>query len=86
MQISFLGLSFLAINGIAFLFFMVDKIMSKWWSRRIPEWVLFLVGLCFGATGAFLAMRFFRHKTRRPHFNIIMPVLMVVQLGLVFWW
>ena len=77
---------FYAANAVGFLAFMVDKLLARWGSRRIPEAVLLLIGLCGGATGGYISMRLFRHKTRKPLFVILMPILMLLQLGLFNWW
>ena len=76
---------FCAANAVGFLAFMADKIMARWGSRRIPEWVLLLIGLCGGATGGYIAMRLFHHKTRKPLFFILMPLMMVAEIGLYVW-
>ena len=62
------GISFLAANVLAFVIFMIDKLLAPNAMRRIPELVLLLFALFGGATGAYLSMRFFRHKTRKPLF------------------
>ena len=79
------GIFFCVANIIAFLAFMLDKLFAKWDRRRIPEYVLLLLGLCGGATGGYIAMRIFRHKTRKPLFFILMPLMMVAEIGLYFW-
>lgn len=76
------GISFLAANVLAFIVFMIDKLLAPGAMRRIPELVLLLFAFFGGATGAYLSMRFFRHKTRKPLFYILVPILMVAQLCL----
>ena len=76
---------FCAANAVGFLAFMADKMMARLDRRRIPEWVLLLIGLCGGATGGYIAMRLFRHKTRKPLFFILMPLMMVAEIGMYFW-
>ena len=80
------GIFFYVANIIAFLAFMLDKLFAKWERRRIPEYVLLLLGLCGGATGGYIAMRLFRHKTSKPLFFILVPVMMVGQLYLFISW
>lgn len=80
------GVFFYVANIIAFLAFMLDKLFAKWERRRIPEYVLLLLGLCGGATGGYIAMRLFRHKTSKPLFFILMPLMMVGQLYLFISW
>ena len=83
---SALTIAVIAANVVAFLVFMIDKMLAKMSKKkRIPEWFLMLVGLCFGATGAYLAMLLFKHKTEKYLFAILMPLLMAVQLGYVIW-
>ena len=56
------GIFFCVANIIAFLAFVLDKLFAKWERRRIPEYVLLLLGLCGGATGGYIAMLLFRHS------------------------
>ena len=80
------GIFFCVANIIAFLAFVLDKLFAKWERRRIPEYVLLLLGLCGGATGGYIAMHLFRHKTRKPLFCVFVPLMMVAQLYLFIRW
>ena len=80
------GISFLAANVLAFLVFMIDKLLAPSAMRRIPELVLLLFAFFGGATGAYMSMRFFRHKTKKPLFYVFVPITMIVQLYLFVKW
>lgn len=80
------GIFFCVANIIAFLAFVLDKLFAKWERRRIPEYVLLLLGLCGGATGGYIAMRIFRHKTRKLLFYVLVPLMMLGQLYLFISW
>ncbi len=54
---------FLVINGIAFLFFALDKSAARRNTWRTPENLLLFIAL-IGPFGAFAAMQVLRHKTR----------------------
>ena len=82
---SILGVFFCLANIVGFLVFMIDKRLAKRKCRRIPEYVLILIGLCGGAAGSYLSMRIFRHKTSKLLFSILMPVMMVIQIGFLIW-
>jgi uncharacterized membrane protein YsdA (DUF1294 family) len=85
MHLTLTEIAILAVNGFAFLTYMVDKILAKSGMRRIPESFLILLGVCFGATGAYLSMLLFRHKTKKLKFSLTMPILMALQWGLCIW-
>lgn len=53
---------------------------NKW---RIPEKTLILSAVIGGSVGAILGMRFFHHKTRKARFAIGVPVILLVQIGVV---
>ena len=53
-------------------------------ASRIPESTLLLSALLFGAVGGMLAMYLLRHKTRKDKF-VLVPVLAVVQVGVLVW-
>jgi len=70
-------------NLTAFLLMCSDKRRAQKGMRRIPERKLFLSAACFGGLGGVLAMGIFRHKTRHIAFQIVFPLLMLVQVALV---
>lgn len=73
------------VSLLALLLFGWDKLMAKLGRRRIPESTLWAAALLGGGVGAFLGMRLFRHKTRKGFFPIGLPILAVLQLGLLVW-
>ena len=68
------------VNLIAFALFGIDKYKAKHDLWRIPEKTLFLLAIFGGSVGAFLGMKFFRHKTRHKRFSIGLPLIFVLQL------
>ena len=68
------------INLIAFTLFGVDKHKARHDLWRIPEKTLFLFAILGGSVGAFLGMKFFRHKTKHKRFSIGLPLIFVLQL------
>ena len=67
------------VNLTAFALYGADKSYAKKGSRRIPERNLLFWAWIGGSIGAFLAMRIFRHKTRKAKFYAV-PVLMVLEI------
>ena len=68
---------------IAFAAFGLDKYKAKTKRWRISEKTLFLLALLGGGVGAYLGMKVFHHKTRHKQFAIGLPLIMIVQLGLI---
>ena len=74
----------LLINLFAFSLFGIDKrkaVKRKW---RIPEATLLTVA-ALGGAGALLGMYTFHHKTRKPKFYIGIPLILLIEFGLVAW-
>lgn len=69
----------LSLNLLSFALFGLDKRRAQRGRRRIPERTLLCCAACFGAAGALLAMRLFRHKTKKPLFSAGVPLLLLVQ-------
>ena len=69
----------IAVNLVAFILYGEDKSYAKNNKRRIPEKVLLFWAWIGGSVGAFLGMRIFRHKTKKPKFYVV-PVLMVLEI------
>ena len=72
-------------NVVSFLAFWLDKryaVRQKW---RIKESTLFVISILFGAVGAVLGMRVFRHKTKKLGFVVLLPILALLQIVIVIW-
>ena len=74
----------LIINLITFVLFAVDKwkaIHTRWRIRTITLMSLALAG---GTVGGLLAMYIFRHKTKTASFMVGLPVILMVQV-VILW-
>ncbi len=70
---------------ITFIVFGIDKHYATHHKWRIRESTLFLLSILFGAPGAVAGMIVFRHKTRKPRFRILLPLLAVLQIAVIVW-
>ena len=72
------------VNVISFLAFAIDKINAVKGKRRIR--IVTLLGLSFigGSLGALLGMYTLRHKTKVNYFTVGIPLIIVVQVAVVF--
>lgn len=68
-------------NVISFILFAADKRKAKMNRRRISERGLLSMA-AIGPFGAYVAMKVFRHKTRKTKF-ILVPLMIVVHLAIV---
>ena len=71
----------LFINALTCLTFGHDKRLARLGGRRVPEFRLLLLAALGGAAGAWLGMRLFHHKTRKPLFRLLVPLLLLLQLA-----
>ncbi|WP_424923043.1 DUF1294 domain-containing protein [Aureibacillus halotolerans] len=87
MELYIAGL-WLVINMIAFALMGSDKRRAVRNKRRISERRLWLFAWLFGAVGAWAGMVQWRHKTKHASFRIGLPLLSVIQCGLliVLYW
>lgn len=67
---------------LAFALFGLDKAKARRGGRRVPEATLLCAALLGGGIGAFAGMRLFRHKTRKPPFPVLVPLLALLQAAL----
>jgi uncharacterized membrane protein YsdA (DUF1294 family) len=79
--LSWLGI----VNLQTFVYYGVDKSQARRGGRRIPERVLHVLAVVGGSLGAFLAMRWFRHKTIKGGFRLVFWIIVVLQLALALW-
>lgn len=77
-------LYFMIINLVGFVMMCVDKQLAIHHKNRVPEKVLFLIAIFGGSLGSILGMYAFRHKTKHVSFVIGMPVILIIQLVLVY--
>lgn len=83
-RIRMLAKYYLAVNIIAFIVYVLDKIKAVRGDWRIPEAVLFALAAIGGGGGAFLAMQLVRHKTQHASFMILVPVFCLLHILLWF--
>jgi len=82
-DIIFIFAVYAIINGIVFLFFILDKRAAQKGTRRTRENTLLFYAL-IGPFGACAAMKMFRHKTRTLKFYLV-PVFLLLHLGILVW-
>ena len=70
-------------NLISFFLMGYDKQRAQKKQWRVPEKVLFLSTILFGALGGTLGMFVFRHKTKHWYFRVFFPLLLVLQAGIL---
>ncbi|MDE6917731.1 MAG: DUF1294 domain-containing protein [Lachnospiraceae bacterium] len=71
------------INLTGFAVMGIDKrraIQKRW---RVRESTLFLIALAGGSAGSIVGMRTFHHKTRHWYFVYGMPLILLVQIGIM---
>lgn len=76
---------FVILNIISFILMGVDKrkaINHQW---RVSEKTLWVTAIIGGSIGSILGMRVFRHKTKHQLFTIGMPVILILQVFLLFY-
>ena len=72
------------INIIGFVLMGIDKKRAKRGAWRISEKTLFMAALLGGSLGTICGMYIFRHKTRHWYFKYGMPLIVVLQVFLIY--
>lgn len=72
-------------NIIVFALYGIDKYRSIHGKWRISEKALIWSAVFLGAAGAYLGMRIFRHKTKKPLFNIGIPICILINISVFIW-
>ena len=81
----YLLLYFVAITLITAIITAYDKIAAKKLPRhRISEKTLFLLAIVGGSAGEYLTMLLIRYKTKHKRFMIGLPLIMVLQV-VILW-
>ncbi len=76
-----MGWFFMLFNLFCFLLIGYDKRRALKGRSRIREKVFLMIALAGGAAGAYLGMKTFRHKTKKPVFAWGMPFLLALNLA-----
>lgn len=69
-----------AINALTFFMFGWDKYVAERGGWRISESSLLMLSFLGGTPAAFMAMPFFRHKTRKGSFRVKFMLMVVLQV------
>ena len=72
------------INLFALALYGADKRKAKKHAWRISEKALFLVAVAGGSLGALFGMLLFHHKTKHWYFVIGIPLILAVQIFLLW--
>lgn len=87
LYITTIGRAFLlAINGVTFSVYGIDKWSAIRGKRRTPEATLHLLALFGGSPGAAIAQSMFRHKTSKLPFRRIFFAIIAIQLVAIAIW
>lgn len=71
------------VNLITFCVFAIDKQKAVNHKFRIREATLLGLTAIGGSIGGLLAMKLFRHKTRKKKFTVGIPLLLIIQIAIV---
>ena len=74
----------IAINVITFFLYGIDKMKAQRSKWRIPEAVLLGLALIGGTIGALFGMRVWNHKTKHKIFKYGLPLLLLIQILLLY--
>ena len=74
---------FLLINFITFVVYGIDKKKAKRQQWRISEKTLIILAIIGGSLGAVAGMKTFRHKTKHKKFYIGIPIIIIIQIGII---
>lgn len=81
----YFSIYFIIINLIGFLLMYIDKTKAKKHDYRISEKTLFAIAFVLGATGVYIGMYKFRHKTKHKLFTIGIPVLIIFNIYITYY-
>ena len=78
----------LAAGVVTFVFYGMDKVLSKGGRGRVPEVLLHLMALAGGFIGALLGMLVFRHKSNFRAHPLFVPIIIAggALWGFLIYW
>ncbi|AIY84300.1 MAG: DUF1294 domain-containing protein [Clostridium baratii] len=72
------------INIFGLLLMFIDKQKAKRHKWRISENTLILISILGGSIGSIIGMQLFRHKTKHVKFKLGLPVILIIQIILLY--
>ena len=75
----------LAVNGLTFAAFALDKRAAERGAWRVPERRLLTLAVFGGTPAALCAQQVLRHKTKKEPFRTSLWAIFAVQAGLLAW-
>ena len=86
MKILWIYLAFIAaMSLVSFFTYLADKIKAKNGKWRIKESVLLGLSFFGGATGALVAMKVCRHKTKHWYFWVVNVISLALHIAVAIW-
>jgi uncharacterized membrane protein YsdA (DUF1294 family) len=76
---------YLAASAASIVVYAVDKSAARHGRWRASESTLHLLAVIGGWPGALVAQRLFRHKSRKPSFQAVFLLTVVVNCALLWW-
>ncbi len=83
-EIQLLIIYLLIINIVAIIITGYDKLCAKKHSWRVKERTLMLISAIGGSVGMYVTMQLIRHKTRHIKFMLGIPLIIVLQIVLIW--
>lgn len=74
----------LTINVITFIVFLADKVLAIKHKYRIRNVTLLVLSIMGGSIGGIIAMYAFRHKINKDYYSIGLPLMLLMQLFVLF--
>jgi uncharacterized membrane protein YsdA (DUF1294 family) len=74
-----------ALNLLTFAVYYFDKRSAERGGPRTPETTLHVLAMLGGWPSAFLAQRFFRHKSSKAGFQFMFCITVIVNVSVVAW-
>ena len=81
-----IGILYLVMSIATWVVYGIDKKRAETGTWRVPEATLHLLELAFGWPGAWLAQRYFRHKTRKISFQILFWLVVLIHAAVWSAW
>ena len=74
----------ICIKVLTFVVYGIDKWKAKQGSWRISEAILLILAVIGGSIGALLGIKVWHHKTMHKKFKYGLPLILLVQIALVY--